>query len=105
MSLTTLTDEQLINKIRDENCSDSIVELSNRHRALVTSISKKYANAAQSLESPSSAARALAAGAPNIERVDRLVQGIAAQRGMRHAAVDAIVATVDAWLVRNRRKG
>jgi hypothetical protein len=30
---------------------------------------EKYAKAAESLQSPSSAARALAAGAPNIERV------------------------------------
>jgi len=66
---------------------------------------EKYANAALSLESPSSAARALAAGAPNIERVDRLVQGIAAQRGLRSKAVDETVALVDEWLVRNRRKG
>ena len=65
----------------------------------------KYANAAQSLQSPSSAARALAAGAPNIERVDRLVQTVAAQRGMRSPAVDETVALVDSWLVRNRRKG
>ncbi|HEX3058232.1 MAG TPA: hypothetical protein VHP62_02655, partial [Usitatibacter sp.] len=41
---------------------------------------EKYAKAAESLGSPSSAARALAAGAPNIERVDRLVQSVAAQR-------------------------
>src|SRR5690606_27038909 len=34
---------------------------------------EKYANAALSLQSPSSAARALAGGAPQIERVDRLV--------------------------------
>ena len=66
---------------------------------------EKYANAAQSLGSPSSAARALAGGAPNIERVDRLVQSVAAQKGMRLAALDEIVATVDAWLVRNRHKG
>jgi hypothetical protein len=66
---------------------------------------EKYAQAAQSLESPSSAARALAAGAPNIERVDRLVQGIAAQRGQRLPEIDAIVELVDAWLVKNRRKG
>jgi hypothetical protein len=66
---------------------------------------EKYANAALSLESPSSAARALAAGAPYIERVDRLVQSVAAQRDRRLAAVDEIVALVDAWLVRNRRKG
>jgi hypothetical protein len=64
----------------------------------------KYAAAAQSLESPSSAARALAAGAPNIERVDRLVQSVAAQKGLRLAALDEIVALVDRWLERNRRK-
>jgi len=34
-------------------------------------------------QSPSSAARALAAGATNIERVDRLVQAIAKQKGMQ----------------------
>ena len=66
---------------------------------------EKYANAAQSLGSPSSAARALANGAPHIERVDRIVQSVAAQHGKRSAAVDEIVALVDAWLVRNRRKG
>ncbi len=66
---------------------------------------EKYAAAAQSLGSPSSAARALAAGAQYIERVDRLVQAVAAQKGMRNAAVDETVALVDDWLVRNRRKG
>jgi hypothetical protein len=66
---------------------------------------EKYANAARSLQSPSSAARALAAGAPHIERVDRLVQLVAAQRGMSSDAVDETVARVDEWLVRNRRKG
>jgi hypothetical protein len=66
---------------------------------------EKYAKAAESLQSPSSAARALAAGAPAIERVDRLVQSIAAQKGKRNAELDKIVETVDAWLVKNRRKG
>jgi hypothetical protein len=65
----------------------------------------KYAAAAQSLKSPSSAARALSAGAPNIERVDRLVQAIATQHGMRHASVNETVSRVDEWLVRNRLKG
>ena len=65
---------------------------------------EKYANAALSLASPSSAARALAAGAPNIERVDRLVQAIAAQKGMRSDVVDRIVALVDGWVEANRRK-
>jgi len=66
---------------------------------------EKYANAAQSLGSPSSAARALAAGAPNIERVDRLVQCVGAQHGKKSAAIDQTVSIVDSWLVKNRRKG
>jgi hypothetical protein len=65
---------------------------------------EKYANAAQSLGSPSSAARALAAGAPNIERVDKLVQIIAAGKGQRLEALDATVAVVDQWLAKNRAK-
>jgi len=65
---------------------------------------EKYANAALSLQSPSSAARALAAGVPDIERTDRLVQTIAAQKGMRNEVVDRTVALVDGWLERNRRK-
>jgi len=64
----------------------------------------KYAAAAQLLTAPSSAARALAGGAPHIERVDRLVQEIAAQKGLRNAAVDETVARVDAWLARNRAR-
>jgi len=63
---------------------------------------EKYAAAALSLGSPSSAARALFAGAPNIERVDLLVQAIAAQKGMRSAVVDETVALVDARLEANR---
>jgi hypothetical protein len=63
----------------------------------------KYAAAAQGLASPSSAARALYAGAPNIERVDRLVQAIAKQKGQRLAAIDEIVALVDAKLEENRK--
>jgi hypothetical protein len=66
---------------------------------------EKYAKAAESLQSPSSAARALAAGAPAIERVDRLVQSIGQQKGRSNPEVDKIVETVDAWLVKNRRKG
>ena len=65
---------------------------------------EKYANAALGLAKPSSAARALAAGARNIERVDKLVQTVAAQKGMRLPELDAIVARVDAWLARNRAR-
>jgi hypothetical protein len=64
---------------------------------------EKYAAAAQGLVRPSSAARALFAGAPNIERVDRLVQAIAAQKDMRNPVVDATVALVDARLEVNRK--
>ena len=65
---------------------------------------EKYASAALSLLTPSSAARALANGAANIERTDRLVQTIAAQKGMRLPAVDQTVALVDGWLEKNRKK-
>jgi hypothetical protein len=64
---------------------------------------EKYANAAQGLASPSSAARALFGGALNIERVDRLVKTVAAQKGMQSGAIDEIVALVDARLEANRR--
>ena len=64
----------------------------------------KYAVAAQSLGSPSSAARALYGGAPYIERVDRLVQAIAAQKGLRLPALDEVVRLVDAKLEANRKK-
>lgn len=63
---------------------------------------EKYANAALSLQKPSSAARALLAGAPYIERVDKLVQTLAAAQGMQSEHIDRTVAVVDAWLSRNR---
>jgi hypothetical protein len=65
---------------------------------------EKYAKAGESLQAPSSAARALAAGAPNIERVDRLVQIIAKSKGLSNPEVDKTVTLVDEWLERNRRK-
>ncbi len=64
---------------------------------------EKYANAALSLGSPSSAARALFAGAPYIERVDRLVQTIAKQKGMQSDVLDETVKLVDARLEQNRK--
>jgi hypothetical protein len=65
---------------------------------------EKYAAAAASLTRPSSAARALFNGAPNIERADRLVQQIAAQLGLRNETLDKTVALVDARLELNRKK-
>ena len=64
---------------------------------------EKYAAAANGLTAPSSAARALFGGAPNIERVDRLVQTIAASKGMHCEPLDEVVALVDAKLESNRR--
>ena len=64
----------------------------------------KYAAAANGLASPSSAARAVYGGAPNIERVDRLVKTIAAQKGMQSKVLDEVVALVDARLELNRKK-
>ena len=64
---------------------------------------EKYAAAANDLVRPSSAARALNNGAPNIERTDRLVQLTGAQYGMRNEVVDRTVAVVDARLAANRK--
>jgi hypothetical protein len=63
---------------------------------------EKYATAAEGLLRPSSAARAVMAGAPVIERVDKLVQLIGRSLGMEHAAIDETVATVEAALAGNR---
>jgi hypothetical protein len=65
---------------------------------------EKYAAAAAELTRPSSAARALNNGAPNIERADKLVQAIAAQKGLRNAVIDATVALVDERVAVNRKK-
>jgi hypothetical protein len=63
---------------------------------------EKYAKAAESLGKPSSAARALFAGAEHIERVDSLVRRIARQRGLHCDALHEIVTLVDERLGRNR---
>ena len=65
---------------------------------------EKYANAALLLLTPSSAARALYGGAPNIERPDRLMQAIGKQKGMHSPVIDEIVTLVDAQLEINRAK-
>jgi hypothetical protein len=64
---------------------------------------EKYAQAADGLAKPSSAARALFAGALHIDRVDRLVRRIARQIGLQcDAALHEIVGLVDERLARNR---
>ena len=79
---------------------DLCVELGSSREDLVPF--EKYAAAAQGLSRPSSAARALFAGAPYIERVDRLVQAIAKQKGKSNPVVDATVKLVDEKLEANR---
>ena len=66
---------------------------------------EKYAKAAEGLEKPSSAARALFGGAGHIERVDCLVRRIAQQQGMRSETLDEIVSLVDERLAKNRAAG
>ena len=65
---------------------------------------EKYANAANGLLNPSSAARAVFAGAKQIERVDKLVQLIAQQHGKALQAVDDNIVIVDEKLAENRAK-
>ncbi len=64
---------------------------------------EKYAAASDGLSRPSSAARALFAAAPNIERVDQLVQSIGMQKGRQNPIVDQTVALVDEQLAVNRK--
>jgi hypothetical protein len=63
---------------------------------------EKYAQAAESLDHPSTVARTLFSGADRIERVDCLVQRIAHQFGMHSDALDEIVEHVNDRLARNR---
>jgi hypothetical protein len=56
---------------------------------------EKYAKAAESLLRPSSAARAVAGGAPSIERVDLLVKLISHQLGTPNADIDRTVLIVN----------
>ena len=64
---------------------------------------EKYAKAAESLLKPSSAARAIAGGTSDIERVDRIVQKIGAHLGMQLDAIDTVVETVDMRTSMNRK--
>src|SRR5205809_7255785 len=62
----------------------------------------KYAQAAEGLTKPSSAARALFGGAEHVERVDCLIRRIAILQGLQLDALDDIVMLVDERLKKNR---
>ncbi len=62
----------------------------------------KYAKAAEHLIRPSSAARAIDAGAPFIERVDRIVASLADRIGINIPTLAETVAVVDAKLAQNQ---
>lgn len=63
---------------------------------------QKYANAAESLIRPSSAARALAGGAPFIERLDKVVEALANAKGVDIPTLADTTALVDRKLAANR---
>ena len=63
---------------------------------------EKYAAAAQSLQKPSSVARAIAAGTPFVERVDRLVEAVSRAMGMPHPEISRTVEILDRALAANR---
>jgi len=65
---------------------------------------EKYARAAENLLKPSSAARAIDAGAPFIERVDLLVSTIARSRGADTTDFERIVQTIDARISVNHHR-
>jgi hypothetical protein len=63
---------------------------------------EKYAQAAEGLSKPSTAARALFGGAEHIERIDFLIHRIARQHGLKSETLDEIVTIVDEHLAKNR---
>lgn len=63
---------------------------------------EKYAAAANGLGGPSSVARAFFGCAKNIERVDKLVQFTAKQKGKSLPVIDEVVTLVNAQLEKNR---
>ncbi|MEO9777745.1 MAG: 2-dehydropantoate 2-reductase N-terminal domain-containing protein [Sedimentitalea sp.] len=64
---------------------------------------EKYAKAAEGLLKPSSAARAIAAGAPAIERVDKLIMLITRSLGQDNTNLAATVELVDQKLAENQQ--
>ncbi|WP_425046715.1 ketopantoate reductase family protein [Primorskyibacter sp. S87] len=93
----------------DVNLSERIYEMVNEIVGKLGADAKdavpfeKYANAANGLLKPSSAARAIEGGADRIERVDMLVNLIADQVGLSASELSGVVETVNARLEANRK--
>jgi hypothetical protein len=76
------------------------LRLGAREQDLVTF--EAYADTASRLVRPSSLARAIEAGIPNVERIDRLISALLAKQAMPHDRVDPVVERIDMRLARNR---
>jgi hypothetical protein len=61
-----------------------------------------YAKAAERLARPSSLARAIEAGASQIERIDRLIGNLLAAHGLARDLIEPVAALIDARLAQNR---
>ena len=92
-------DVELSRRIYDAVC-DLCVELGAAPEDMVPF--QKYANAAESLIRPSSAARALAGGAPFIERLDKVAATLADAKGIDIPTLAATATLVDQKLAQNR---
>ena len=92
------------NVVKSREVYDWVAKLCSRLGASAADLVpfEKYAQAAEGLSKPSSAARALFGGAQHIERVDSLVRRIARQLGLHSDALHEIVTLVDERLGRNR---
>jgi hypothetical protein len=62
-----------------------------------------YAETAARLVRPSSLARALAAGATQVERIDKLLTALLKTHGLPHDLLEPITALIDARLAQNQK--
>lgn len=86
-----------------ETVTALVGDLGARHEDLVSF--DAYTKAAVRLSRPSSLARALAAGATAVERIDRLVLNLIVARELDPLAIAPLVERIDAALRRNRESG
>jgi hypothetical protein len=83
-----------------EDVSDLVLALGAAPQDLVAF--EAYARAAAELTRPSSLARALAAGATQVERVDLMIRNLMRLHDMDTPAIHSAVECIETWLARNR---